>query len=200
MAAATSVRPSATTTNHLYVLLLALSARSYGHRERRRGGVAAGVGRRAEHHRLAERETASRPGVARDGKIAAAVVAGRHPEGDAGALRTLRRTHRLRNGSGQPGQREMEPGGVASSLLSSCEAPALTSELHHGAGRALVPNRIDRGRPECISGGLAGNLESTRKPRFRAFRQAGDGARTHDPQLGKLMLYQLSYARVVGTF
>jgi hypothetical protein len=27
--------------------------------------------------------------------------------------------------------------------------------------------------------------------------QAGDGARTHDPQLGKLMLYQLSYARVV---
>jgi hypothetical protein len=26
--------------------------------------------------------------------------------------------------------------------------------------------------------------------------RAGDGARTHDPQLGKLMLYQLSYARV----
>ena len=26
--------------------------------------------------------------------------------------------------------------------------------------------------------------------------EAGDGARTHDPQLGKLMLYQLSYARV----
>jgi hypothetical protein len=25
--------------------------------------------------------------------------------------------------------------------------------------------------------------------------KAGDGARTHDPQLGKLMLYQLSYAR-----
>ena len=25
--------------------------------------------------------------------------------------------------------------------------------------------------------------------------RAGDGARTHDPQLGKLMLYQLSYAR-----
>ena len=29
---------------------------------------------------------------------------------------------------------------------------------------------------------------------FSAFK-AGDGARTHDPQLGKLMLYQLSYAR-----
>ena len=30
--------------------------------------------------------------------------------------------------------------------------------------------------------------------------EAGDGARTHDPQLGKLMLYQLSYARVVRAF
>ena len=29
--------------------------------------------------------------------------------------------------------------------------------------------------------------------------EAGDGARTHDPQLGKLMLYQLSYARVVAS-
>jgi hypothetical protein len=29
----------------------------------------------------------------------------------------------------------------------------------------------------------------------RASVEAGDGARTHDPQLGKLMLYQLSYAR-----
>ena len=27
-------------------------------------------------------------------------------------------------------------------------------------------------------------------------READDGARTHDPQLGKLMLYQLSYVRV----
>src|SRR4051812_48871417 len=26
--------------------------------------------------------------------------------------------------------------------------------------------------------------------------EAGDGTRTHDPQLGKLMLYQLSYTRV----
>src|SRR5688500_1395013 len=37
------------------------------------------------------------------------------------------------------------------------------------------------------------------KPRAcGAFGQAGDGARTHDPQLGKLMLYQLSYARAVA--
>ena len=31
-------------------------------------------------------------------------------------------------------------------------------------------------------------------PSFR--RKAGDGARTRDPQLGRLMLYQLSYTRV----
>jgi hypothetical protein len=29
-----------------------------------------------------------------------------------------------------------------------------------------------------------------------AYRRAGDGARTRDPQLGKLMLYQLSYSRI----
>ena len=34
-----------------------------------------------------------------------------------------------------------------------------------------------------------------RRPRSRLNSEAGDGARTHDPQLGKLMLYQLSYAR-----
>ena len=32
-------------------------------------------------------------------------------------------------------------------------------------------------------------------PLSRMVPEAGDGVRTHDPQLGKLMLYQLSYAR-----
>jgi len=36
--------------------------------------------------------------------------------------------------------------------------------------------------------------ESVAGPRFD--RRAGDGVRTHDIQLGKLALYQLSYARV----
>src|SRR2546425_13100558 len=31
--------------------------------------------------------------------------------------------------------------------------------------------------------------------RRRSWYRAGDGARTRDPQLGRLMLYQLSYAR-----
>ena len=34
------------------------------------------------------------------------------------------------------------------------------------------------------------------RPYNRGFVRADDGARTHDPQLGKLMLYQLSYVRV----
>jgi hypothetical protein len=37
------------------------------------------------------------------------------------------------------------------------------------------------------------------KPRLSGvFCEAGDETRTHDPQLGKLMLYQLSYTRVAA--
>src|SRR6476619_3991868 len=35
-----------------------------------------------------------------------------------------------------------------------------------------------------------------KRPPRSSGAEAGDGARTHDPQLGKLMLYQLSYTRV----
>jgi hypothetical protein len=34
------------------------------------------------------------------------------------------------------------------------------------------------------------------KPTNAGFLRADDGVRTRDPQLGKLMLYQLSYVRV----
>jgi hypothetical protein len=33
-------------------------------------------------------------------------------------------------------------------------------------------------------------------PPLPPFQQAGDGTRTRDPQLGRLMLYQLSYTRI----
>src|SRR5215211_124614 len=36
---------------------------------------------------------------------------------------------------------------------------------------------------------------SDETPRVRGFFEADDGVRTRDPQLGKLMLYQLSYVR-----
>ena len=36
---------------------------------------------------------------------------------------------------------------------------------------------------------------ANKKPAERAFFEADDEARTRDPQLGKLMLYQLSYVR-----
>jgi hypothetical protein len=44
--------------------------------------------------------------------------------------------------------------------------------------------------------GLRSETERTKLRLSGVFVEAGDGARTHDPQLGKLMLYQLSYARV----
>src|SRR5919108_3535733 len=37
---------------------------------------------------------------------------------------------------------------------------------------------------------------ATERPRFQGLRGADDGDRTRDPQLGKLMLYRLSYVRV----
>ncbi len=46
----------------------------------------------------------------------------------------------------------------------------------------------------------AAGVEGKRAPALRHagawLRKADDGVRTHDPQLGKLMLYQLSYVRV----
>ena len=40
------------------------------------------------------------------------------------------------------------------------------------------------------------SVQATRKASFPApFSRADDGDRTRDPQLGKLMLYQLSYVR-----
>ena len=39
---------------------------------------------------------------------------------------------------------------------------------------------------------------TTKAPPERGFLEAGDGIRTRDPQLGKLMLYQLSYTRVMA--
>jgi hypothetical protein len=49
------------------------------------------------------------------------------------------------------------------------------------------------------SGAHARPGRRARRPRSRMHPRAGDGARTHDPQLGKLMLYQLSYAREAFT-
>ncbi len=55
-----------------------------------------------------------------------------------------------------------------------------------GSGRV----QPDRGRPPGRSVGLASITKFG----------AGNGIRTRDPQLGKLMLYQLSYSRVVVSF
>src|SRR5215207_5212536 len=62
-----------------------------------------------------------------------------------------------------------------------------------GAAEMVVAKR------RCYSAGVTSPSPSgqTRRALFPGPSvRAGDGARTHDPQLGKLMLYQLSYARV----
>jgi hypothetical protein len=42
---------------------------------------------------------------------------------------------------------------------------------------------------------MADNLKKGIRPCLRKIIGAGNGARTRDPKLGKLVLYQLSYAR-----
>src|SRR6059036_1982379 len=42
---------------------------------------------------------------------------------------------------------------------------------------------------------VTSSLPRTRSTDWATRARAGDGARTRDPQLGRLMLYQLSYAR-----
>ena len=54
---------------------------------------------------------------------------------------------------------------------------------------AAYARRLGQDRAMAESG------EDGKMPQTRMNSEAGDGARTHDPQLGKLMLYQLSYAR-----
>jgi hypothetical protein len=47
-----------------------------------------------------------------------------------------------------------------------------------------------------IGGGGRKQKRALRYDAGASLRKADDGVRTHDPQLGKLMLYQLSYVRV----
>jgi hypothetical protein len=46
-----------------------------------------------------------------------------------------------------------------------------------------------------VDTGYEAAASDERETACREFDGAGDGIRTRDPQLGKLMLYQLSYAR-----
>jgi len=55
--------------------------------------------------------------------------------------------------------------------------------------------RLDQNMTTDKKSALSGALDASQTAWLC---EAGDGARTHDPQLGKLMLYQLSYARVAN--
>ena len=57
--------------------------------------------------------------------------------------------------------------------------------------------RAPQGKRAARDGTVAGRAQSPiRDVARQPFLEAGDGSRTHDLQLGKLTLYQLSYARV----
>src|SRR5690606_27107756 len=57
-----------------------------------------------------------------------------------------------------------------------------------GVGHFPPPGRSERAKKE-------GPKPLDKSSELRALRGAGNGTRTRDPQLGKLMLYQLSYSR-----
>ncbi len=46
-----------------------------------------------------------------------------------------------------------------------------------------------------MAGGRTKKIRESFLPDFSRIIGAGDGSRTRDPKLGKLVLYQLSYAR-----
>ena len=69
-----------------------------------------------------------------------------------------------------------------------------SGELYRpGASCEATWRKALRLRWEYLAKGIKNGLRLTRNPFF--FTGAGNGVRTRDPQLGKLMLYQLSYAR-----
>ena len=103
-----------------------------------------------------------------------------------GGNRTRHYVHRahtqpvlLRGGTlGHPGREVSQDRLVALGLLERDPEPTVPKPFQK---RRFRPRR-------CL-------LRCWESPPCRAFVEAGDEARTRDPQLGKLMLYQLSYAR-----
>src|SRR5215212_5614110 len=78
----------------------------------------------------------------------------------------------------------------------------VTAEIA-AAGERSAPGGHSRERPDVCEVSppavrVAPRALGNRKAPSAGALGAGDGTRTHDPQLGKLMLYQLSYTRVDG--
>ena len=110
--------------------------------------------------------------------------------------RTPCERHGLANRSlgplGHPSETERAPGGLHRPPRVDCPSRARTwtfliqsqacCQLHQGAPNTRSPLQ-----------GLF--LHGRGVTTTTVFREAGDGARTRDPQLGKLMLCQLSYSR-----
>src|SRR5262245_17725784 len=107
------------------------------------------------------------------------------------------------------------PMNTSSESMSSCQSESVLCTLPEGYLRPITSlssdgTRRDQGSPVRLGTGPDG----TRDPSAQSFRSghcskcaslqqntgARDGSRTRDPQLGKLMLYQLSYSRAGRDF
>ena len=143
--------------------------------------------------------------------------AGRMTDGlgaDFGSMASIRRGCRLPVLQEELAQREIVPQATGDNCPRSFVACPQTSTASfrarsrsRRAGSCGRPAGRSRHRPilycpfPCQTPRTTARQHRQRKqktPPERGFRRAGDGARTHDPQLGKLMLYQLSYARPVA--
>ena len=111
---------------------------------------------------------------------------------------------------GSAGGRWCSPGPYGRAVRVRRWRPARREPVVHGGGLRKAnlrpecfasragqrPQNRTKASPSLTAAVKQERPPSNEKPRLPGlFSRAGDGARTHDPQLGKLMLYQLSYAR-----
>ena len=86
-------------------------------------------------------------------------------------------------------------GGVASGVVA--QAPQLAGMILTGVINAQFGSICGLAAPEARANPHTYEASASRKPLCSGLSdEADDGPRTRDPQLGKLVLYQLSYVRV----
>ena len=78
-----------------------------------------------------------------------------------------------------PARRASKTAGTNETTIDSDDDDPVERLEFHGQSVGAGPERGEKAKAGRVATGL----------------QAGDGVRTRDPQLGKLMLYQLSYTR-----
>ena len=96
--------------------------------------------------------------------------------------------------------------GQESRVTPSPPSPSLQPSSRAGLNRGphpyqgcALPTELRERRPAYPLASGDRQVPLTGESERKLCLEAGDGTRTRDPQLGRLMLYQLSYTRVVGS-